>query len=236
MVYQLHCGRRGQTIRLKAWKPSGKWHKNSSTLVRLFPAIPKESLTEIRCSRASHQAREGTEREVHSRWFPGVESKGLPTIHPCFGDARLVSRDVIFAHQFLQTDLSQGREYGYFCLRDSRHVGCGSKGVLCRVQKEMETVGWCVECMPGTQTQTDKTNLEEFLRIAALIAEGEAKHNKCDNLEYLLTKKIASVRYPMQELELNYPTMKGKVYNEEEDRYLLCRLNYYGMHADDVYE
>jgi SWI/SNF-related matrix-associated actin-dependent regulator of chromatin subfamily A member 5 len=100
----------------------------------------------------------------------------------------------------------------------------------------METVGWCVECMPGTQNQTDKTNLEEFLRIAALIAEGEAKHNKCDNLEYLLTKKIASVRYPMQELELNYPTMKGKVYNEEEDRYLLCRLNYYGMHADDVYE
>jgi SLIDE len=40
----------------------------------------------------------------------------------------------------------------------------------------------------------------------------------------------------MQELELNYPTTKGKVYSEEEDRYLLCRLNYYGMTADDVYE
>ena len=40
----------------------------------------------------------------------------------------------------------------------------------------------------------------------------------------------------MQELELNYPTTKGKVYSEEEDRYLLCRLNYYGMRADDVYE
>jgi SWI/SNF-related matrix-associated actin-dependent regulator of chromatin subfamily A member 5 len=52
----------------------------------------------------------------------------------------------------------------------------------------------------------------------------------------LLLKKIASVKYPMQELELNYPTTKGKVYSEEEDRYLLCRLNYYGMTADDVYE
>lgn len=40
----------------------------------------------------------------------------------------------------------------------------------------------------------------------------------------------------MQELELSYPTTKGKVYSEEEDRYLLCRLNHYGMRADDVYE
>jgi SWI/SNF-related matrix-associated actin-dependent regulator of chromatin subfamily A member 5 len=40
----------------------------------------------------------------------------------------------------------------------------------------------------------------------------------------------------MQELELNYPTTKGKVYSEEEDRYLLCRLHYYGMQSDDVYE
>lgn len=40
----------------------------------------------------------------------------------------------------------------------------------------------------------------------------------------------------MQELELNYPTTKGKVYSEEADRYLLCRLNHYGMRADDIYE
>jgi SWI/SNF-related matrix-associated actin-dependent regulator of chromatin subfamily A member 5 len=40
----------------------------------------------------------------------------------------------------------------------------------------------------------------------------------------------------MQELELNYPTTKGKVYSEEEDRYLLCRLYHYGMQMEDVYE
>ena len=68
------------------------------------------------------------------------------------------------------------------------------------------------------------------------IEEGEAKRNKRSNLEALLAKKISSVRYPMQELELNYPTTKGKVYSEEEDRYLLCRLNHYGMRAEDVYE
>lgn len=52
----------------------------------------------------------------------------------------------------------------------------------------------------------------------------------------MLTKKITAVQYPMQELELNYPTTKGKIYSEEEDRYLLVRLHYYGMKADDVYE
>ncbi|KAF9257203.1 hypothetical protein L218DRAFT_1081033 [Marasmius fiardii PR-910] len=78
--------------------------------------------------------------------------------------------------------------------------------------------------------------LAEYPRIEARIAEGEAKRNKRDNLEYLLEQKIGSVKFPMQELELNYPTTKGKVYSEEEDRYLLCRLFHYGMQADDVYE
>ncbi|KAF8266870.1 SNF2 family DNA-dependent ATPase [Lactarius quietus] len=78
--------------------------------------------------------------------------------------------------------------------------------------------------------------LAEHPRIAARIAEGEAKRNKRSNLEALLAKKIGSFRYPMQELELNYPTTKGKVYSEEEDRYLLCRLSHYGMRTDDVYE
>lgn len=76
----------------------------------------------------------------------------------------------------------------------------------------------------------------EAPRIEVRITEGEAKRNKRDNLEFLLRQKINSVRYPMQELELNYPTTKGKVYSEEEDRYLLCRLFHYGMQAEDVYE
>ncbi|KAI6030006.1 P-loop containing nucleoside triphosphate hydrolase protein [Pisolithus marmoratus] len=78
--------------------------------------------------------------------------------------------------------------------------------------------------------------LSEHPRIAARIAEGEAKRNKRSNLEALLTKKIASVQHPMQELELNYPTTKGKVYSEEEDRYLLVRLHHYGMSTEDAYE
>ena len=76
----------------------------------------------------------------------------------------------------------------------------------------------------------------EYERIAARITEGEAKRNKMSSLERLLENKIRAVQYPMQELELNYPTTKGKIYSEEEDRYLLCRLFHYGLKADDVYE
>jgi SWI/SNF-related matrix-associated actin-dependent regulator of chromatin subfamily A member 5 len=76
----------------------------------------------------------------------------------------------------------------------------------------------------------------EYPRILARITEGEAKRNKRNLLETLLQNKIRSVTYPMQELELNYPTTKGKVYSEEEDRYLLCRLNYHGMDQENVYE
>ncbi|KAJ3825138.1 SNF2 family N-terminal domain-containing protein [Lentinula raphanica] len=71
--------------------------------------------------------------------------------------------------------------------------------------------------------------LSEYPRIEVRIAEGAAKRTKRSNLESLLDQKINSVRYPMQELELNYPTTKGKVYSEEEDRYLLCRLYHYGL-------
>lgn len=78
--------------------------------------------------------------------------------------------------------------------------------------------------------------LPEYARIEQRIEEGAARRNKRSNLETLLEAKIRSVTHPMQELELNYPTTKGKVYSEEEDRYLLCRLHHYGMQSDDVYE
>ena len=44
------------------------------------------------------------------------------------------------------------------------------------------------------------------------------------------------VKHRMQELELNYPMTKGEVYSSVEDQYQLCRLNHYGMQAEDVYE
>ncbi|EJC98571.1 uncharacterized protein FOMMEDRAFT_95786 [Fomitiporia mediterranea MF3/22] len=78
--------------------------------------------------------------------------------------------------------------------------------------------------------------LSDYQRTKQRIEDGEEKRRKQDALWRMLSKKINAVQYPMQELELNYPTTKGKIYSEEEDRYLLCRLHYYGLKADDVYE
>ncbi|KAF8523173.1 P-loop containing nucleoside triphosphate hydrolase protein [Hysterangium stoloniferum] len=75
--------------------------------------------------------------------------------------------------------------------------------------------------------------LEDFQRLEQRILEGEARREKQDNLVALLDEKIKSVQCPMQELELNYPIAKGKLCEEKEDRYLLCRLNYYGLKSPD---
>lgn len=100
----------------------------------------------------------------------------------------------------------------------------------------MEGAGRWVESCIVDLGDPSSQRFSEYPRIKTRIEEGEAKRNKRSNLEALLAKKIESVRYPMQELELNYPTTKGKVYSEEEDRYLLVRLHHYGMTAEDVYE
>ncbi|EJD52770.1 SNF2 family DNA-dependent ATPase [Auricularia subglabra TFB-10046 SS5] len=78
--------------------------------------------------------------------------------------------------------------------------------------------------------------LSDYDKLKQRIDEGQAKRDKDASMANMLKRKIESVRYPMQELHLNYPTTKGKIYSEEEDRYLLCRLHYYGLNRDDVYE
>lgn len=52
----------------------------------------------------------------------------------------------------------------------------------------------------------------------------------------MLKQKVQSYQYPMQELSLQYSQTKGKVYSEEEDRYLLVRLSHHGLDSEDVYE
>lgn len=99
-----------------------------------------------------------------------------------------------------------------------------------------ELEGECVPMVLQIRLLTYFILTTDYPRIEQRIAEGEARREKQDNLEALLEEKIKSVRYPMQELELNYPVAKGKVYSEEEDRYLLCRLNYYGLKNPDVYD
>ncbi|KAF8917277.1 SNF2 family N-terminal domain-containing protein [Mucidula mucida] len=118
--------------------------------------------------------------------------------------------------------------------------------------KALETYGWDEPIEVYAAEVSDKRYVEvqtyyevfkrkwktltEYTRIHSRIVEGEAKRNKRDMHTTLLDHKIKSVKYPMHELDLNYPTTKGKTYTEEEDRYLLCQLNHYGLHKEDLYD
>ncbi|KAG8783018.1 hypothetical protein FRC12_020188 [Ceratobasidium sp. 428] len=73
-------------------------------------------------------------------------------------------------------------------------------------------------------------------RIMQRFEDADNKREKQNVTENLLRRKVAAYNFPMQELHLNYNQTKGKIYSEEEDRYLLCRLNHYGLGAEDVYD
>lgn len=68
------------------------------------------------------------------------------------------------------------------------------------------------------------------------IEEGEAKIEERANQARCLAAKVKSYDYPMQELHLSYGQNKGKQYTEEEDRFLIVRLDHWGLQREDVYE
>ncbi|KAG8723887.1 hypothetical protein FRC09_001355 [Ceratobasidium sp. 395] len=80
------------------------------------------------------------------------------------------------------------------------------------------------------------TELPDAERIMQRFEDADNKREKQNVTENLLRRKVAAYNFPMQELHLNYNQTKGKIYSEEEDRYLLCRLNHYGLGAEDVYD
>ncbi|CAG7853641.1 SWI/SNF-related matrix-associated actin-dependent regulator of chromatin subfamily A member 5; AltName: Full=Sucrose nonfermenting protein 2 homolog; Short=mSnf2h [Serendipita indica DSM 11827] len=78
--------------------------------------------------------------------------------------------------------------------------------------------------------------LEDYPRIKERFEEGGAKRDERLRQSALLKAKLAAVRFPMQELHINYGAVKQKIYSEDEDRYILCRIHHYGLGTDDLYE
>jgi SWI/SNF-related matrix-associated actin-dependent regulator of chromatin subfamily A member 5 len=64
--------------------------------------------------------------------------------------------------------------------------------------------------------------LDDYERILKKIEAGEEKIHRREEIERLLKEKVGQYRDPFNQLKLNYGQNKGKAFNEEEDRYLLC--------------
>ena len=72
-------------------------------------------------------------------------------------------------------------------------------------------------------------------KVIAGIERGEAKLRRQHDIQEYLTKKVKECRFPMQQLHIPYGLNRGKIWNEEEDRYLIIMLEKYGYGNEDVY-
>jgi len=63
--------------------------------------------------------------------------------------------------------------------------------------------------------------LNDYEKIISNIEKGEAKLQKIQEIQDMLTAKISSQRNPLQQLKIPYHQNKGRNYTEDEDRYLV---------------
>lgn len=78
--------------------------------------------------------------------------------------------------------------------------------------------------------------LQDLEKINSQIERGEAKIERRQNTRRALEAKMARYRAPFHQLKMQYGTNKGKHYNEEEDRFLVCMLYQLGIDKENVYD
>jgi hypothetical protein len=79
-------------------------------------------------------------------------------------------------------------------------------------------------------------NLTEHEKILGQIERGEQRIEKRQAVKQALDRKVAKYKAPFHQLRLPYGGNKCKNYNEEEDRFLICRLHELGFDNENVYE
>ncbi|XP_078168036.1 putative chromatin-remodeling complex ATPase chain [Carex rostrata] len=75
--------------------------------------------------------------------------------------------------------------------------------------------------------------LNEWDRIVKNIERGEARITRKDEINKALKKKLERYKNPWLELKIQYGQNKGKLYNEECDRFMLCMIHKLGYGAWD---
>ncbi|KAJ8608174.1 hypothetical protein MRB53_039772 [Persea americana] len=80
------------------------------------------------------------------------------------------------------------------------------------------------------------SEVEGHERYLSQIEAGEERIRRYAKQAALLRRKIGYYRNPLAQLKINYAQTKGKTYTEEEDRFMLVKLNEHGMQREDIYE
>uniref|UniRef100_A0A914YR45 Uncharacterized protein n=1 Tax=Panagrolaimus superbus TaxID=310955 RepID=A0A914YR45_9BILA len=79
-------------------------------------------------------------------------------------------------------------------------------------------------------------DLTDHEKILAQIERGEQRIEKRQAVKQALDRKVAKYKAPFHQLRLPYGGNKCKNYNEEEDRFLICRLHELGFDNENVYD
>ncbi|XP_010420638.1 PREDICTED: ISWI chromatin-remodeling complex ATPase CHR17-like [Camelina sativa] len=70
--------------------------------------------------------------------------------------------------------------------------------------------------------------LNDYDRIIKNIERGEARNSRKDEIMKAIGKKLDRYRNPWLELKIQYGQNKGKLYNEECDRFMICMVHILG--------
>ncbi|BFZ63925.1 chromatin remodeling complex Adenosinetriphosphatase [Saitoella coloradoensis] len=124
------------------------------------------------------------------------------------------------------------RDFQHFIRANERYGRENIKAIA------MEIEGKSVEEVEGyAKVFWDRyTELAGHERFITQIEEGESRLKKQSKQQQLLRKKIEMYRAPLQQLKLIYAQNKGKIYTEDEDRFLLVMLDKYGLDREDIHE
>ncbi len=122
------------------------------------------------------------------------------------------------------------RDFTLFCRACERH-GREDLDAICKdVEGKTEDE---VKAYFKVFQEKGPTALNEWERISKNIEKGESKLAWQANIMDAISKKLASYKNPWQDLKLQYGNSKGKAYNEEEDRFLVCMMHQLGYGAWD---
>lgn len=78
--------------------------------------------------------------------------------------------------------------------------------------------------------------LDSYERMLANLERGEARLKRIRDVQGYLQEKIKQVKVPLQQLKFNYGQSKGKLFSEDEDRFLVVTMERLGYGTDNLYE
>ncbi|XP_055336791.1 chromatin-remodeling complex ATPase chain Iswi-like [Paramacrobiotus metropolitanus] len=78
--------------------------------------------------------------------------------------------------------------------------------------------------------------LPNYDKITAMIEKGEQRIQRRVDIQTAMDAKMQKYRLPMVQLKFQYGNSKGKSFNEDEDRFMICHLHRIGIDNEKAYE